>query len=351
MTVCYFGHYHPEHPRNVVFVQALRIAGFTVLEINHRGRGFSKYVRLARALLENRKQIDLIIVGFPGQQSLVLAKLLFRGPVIFNPLVAQYDAVIGDREDYSKTSLYAAYLWFMDFLASHLADKIILDCNAYIDYFVEHFKVRREKFSRIFLGAIEDVYKPLVIPVVPYEIHYHSTFLPTHGVDVIIRAAKILEPEGISFIISGKGPYFEAAKKLVADLGVKNVTIKGWLKSTNELNEFINSSWVSLGLFGLRPRTERIIGSKVFEAMATGKPIITSRTSATEELLEDRESVLFVRPNNPAELAEKILILKNDEALRQRLARGSRQVYNQKASLKVISQELKKLIDEVSRKA
>lgn len=344
-TVAYFGNYDPGVPRNLIFIKCLRSAGYDVLEINCRDHGFKKYIRLVKELLRQRKRIDYLLVGFPGQSAVIVAKMFFRGPIIFNALLSLYDAMIIDRRVYSRFSPRALYFWLLDFFSVRLVDCLILDCNAYIDFFVKKFKAKRSKFKRIFLGANEDVFEPLPTEESTSEIHYYSSFLPSHGTDIIIKAAKILEKENIKFVISGRGQCYQRDLRLTQKLQIKNLDFIGPFKDANQLNKFINSSFVCLGLFGSTAKTKRAIASKVFEAICCARPVVTSSFSATSELLEDKESVLLVKPNSPEDLADKIRLLKIDKELRKKIALNGRKVYEQKASFRVISRQLKNILN------
>jgi glycosyltransferase involved in cell wall biosynthesis len=348
-TVAYFGNYDPGIPRNLIFIECLRLAGYHVVEINCREHGFKKYIKLVKELLRQRKRIDYLLVGFPGQSAVIIAKIFFRGPIIFNALLSLYDAMIIDRRAYSRFSLRALYFWFLDFFSVRLADCIILDCNAYIDFFVEKFKAKRSKFKRIFLGANENVFKPLPMEESTSEIHYYSSFLPSHGTDIIIKAAKILEKEKIKFVISGRGQCYERDLKLAQELQTENIKFVDSFKDANQLNKFINSSFVCLGLFGGTAKTKRAIASKVFEALCCARPVITSSFSATSELLKDKESVLLVKPNSPEDLADKIHLLKIDKELRKKIALNGRKVYEQKASFSIISRQLKSILNSFDK--
>jgi len=348
-TVGYFGNYNPSHPRNLIFIEWLKLADYHVLEINCRDRGLRKYFKLIKELIAKKNKIDYLIVGFPGQAMVSVARIFFRGPIIFNALLSLYDAMITDRQIYPKFSPQAIYYWILDFFSTRLADCIILDSQAYIDFFVKKFKARRNKFYRIFLGANEDVFRPLKTKENNSEIHYYSSFLPSHGTDVIIKAAKLLERDNIKFVISGRGQCYQRDLELVEKLGLKNIEFIDQLKNPDKLNRFVNSSFVCLGLFGVTAKTKRGIASKVFEALACAKPVIASSYSATDELLKDGESVLLVKPNNPEDLANKIRLLKDNQSLREKIASNGRKVYQDKASFKAIPQQLKNILERLSK--
>ena len=76
---------------------------------------------------------------------------------------------------------------------------------------------------------------------------------------------------------------------------------------------------------------------KVFEAMATGLPLVASEVPSLRELLEDGRDALLVPPDDPGALAEGIARLAGDAALRERLgtslsARAARHTWDARAA-------------------
>jgi glycosyltransferase involved in cell wall biosynthesis len=60
---------------------------------------------------------------------------------------------------------------------------------------------------------------------------------------------------------------------------------------------------------------------KLFEYMASGRPIVASDLPSLREVLRDGENALLAEPGNAAALTRGILRIKNDAALGERLAR------------------------------
>ena len=67
--------------------------------------------------------------------------------------------------------------------------------------------------------------------------------------------------------------------------------------------------------------------SKIFSIMASGRPILASvdEDSETWILIKQAEAGLWVPPENASSLAEAIISLKNDHALRDRLGKNGRE--------------------------
>jgi len=68
------------------------------------------------------------------------------------------------------------------------------------------------------------------------------------------------------------------------------------------------------------------------EAMASGLPVITSRSAGASEMISEGESGLLLdNPGDPHELSQKIKILLTDEANRKQIgksARAAASIYN-----------------------
>jgi len=78
MTICYFGIYDPNYSRNRILIKGLRQNNIEVIECNSRLHGIAKYIELAKKHFKIRKKYDLMIIGFPGYQAVILAKFLTK---------------------------------------------------------------------------------------------------------------------------------------------------------------------------------------------------------------------------------------------------------------------------------
>ncbi len=345
MRICYFGFYGKNSSRNKTFIAALHQAGYEVEEIHSGSRkGLTKYLYLSHKLYKSRNRFDAIVVGFPGQQVAILARLIYHGPIFFNALLSQYDSVVGDRKEISKWHPYAWYLWIVDYVSGHTSTKVILDCDAYAQYYGSTFNIPSDKFVRIFQSADELRLKILDIPENIFEVHYYSTFLPSHGTDIIVRAAALVRDDNIRFIFSGDGPCRSSDEILAKNIGADNIRFISRLNTMDELNRFICSSWVSLGLFSPSSKADRAIATKVFEALYCARPIITAATTGTRELLTDNVDAMLCVPNNPKDLARKLRQLKKDNVLRIRIAKHGHSTYLKHASINVAVKKITAMI-------
>ena len=348
MKILYFGFYKPSYPRNKIIIDGLRANGANVVECNERSQSFIRFFRILVKYFKIKKDFDVMVVGFPGQEAMFLAKLICRKPIVFDVFTSHYMGYILDRKYFSKNSLRAYYYRFLDRWSCKLADKIILDTQAHIDFFVKEFKLNPNKFSRIWLGANEDLHKPALASSGHnyFSALFWGSFIPLQGVDYIIQAAKILENEEVSFNLIGKGQTFDYCFKLARDLGLKNINFLE-RQPDEVLANYIHNTNICLGTFSDSLKADITIQNKIFEALASKKTIITEETSSIRELLNDQEGVVFCRKASAEDLADKIRFLKKNPVLNQEIALRGYNLFREKLTAKKITEDLVSIINNI----
>lgn len=353
MKVLYFGSYSHNNSRNANLIKGLRLNGVEVLECRVAA-GFLPLV-LLKLFFKYWKfwgRFEAMVVGFSGQEVMFLARLLTRKPIIFDVFTSHYMGYVLDRQYFSPASWRAKYYHWLDRWSCQLADAVILDTQAHINYFVKEFNLSKEKFHRVWLGANtahfqkrESAERPSYFSVV-----FWGNFIPLQGMEYIIRAAKILENESIKFLlIGGGGQTFEVNKKLAEELRLKNVVFGGKY-SWEDLERAIASTDVCLGAFSGSTKADITIQNKIFEALASGKAIITASTSALQELLQNGQECLMVNKADAQDLADKILKLKNDPALKDRLAHNGYKFFQEHLTEKKLGENFKQVISHYVKK-
>lgn len=354
MTVLYFGIYDPNYARNWVLMNGLKENDVEVVELRRKPEHFSLFW-LFFDYLKLKKDFDVMVVGFPGQEVMFLARSLMIlrlgsgqvKPIIFDVFTSHYGGYILDRQKFSKNSFHAKYYRFLDKWSCKLADLILLDTNAHINFFVKEFNLSTDKFRRIWAGANDDIFNPVSEHNNPssFKVFFFGTYIPLQGVEYILKAAKILEhATEIGFTLVGDGQERKKAEELAIKLGLKNVVFKGMMKS-EELKEEIAHCDVSLGIFGNSPKTSIVIPNKVFIGLAMKKPVITADTEAVRELFND-EDMILVPASSESALAEAILKVKNNSALGEKIAQNGYNKFIQFASHQVLGLKLKNIIND-----
>ncbi len=354
MAVCYFGIYNPNHTRNRNLIDGLRQNGVEVLECNTREKSAKKYFQLIKMHRAVKQKYEVMIVGFPGHPIMPLAWLLARlnrKKIIFDAFISLYDSLVLDQKKYSPKSWQAKKYWLIDWLSLKLADIVLMEAQAYIDYLVATFRVPAQKCRRIFVGSDDKILYPRPKPKVGKEflVHFHGTYLPIQGIPYIIEAAKILKDASINFNIIGKLKDYQPEIAKAQKWKLQNVNFIDFVPYA-QLADLMAEADICLGMFGDAPKAKRCGAFKIVEAMAMKKALITADLPATRELLTNQQNALLCKIADAKDLADKILELKNDPSLRNRIAENGYKTFKAKLTPKVLGVELKNIISRMDFK-
>jgi len=351
LRVCYFGTYERAYPRNAQVISCLRRAGVEVDEKHvsiwddareswtaGAGRALRLLAAEARLLTVRPREIDALIVGYPGHLDLPAARRAARGrPVVFNPLVSLADTLVADRGRFRPRSLPARVLETIDRRAFRGADVVVADTGAHARFFAELAGL--DDVPVCFVGAEERLFQPGWRQSARFVALFVGKLIPLQGVDTILAAARAA-PE-ISFRVVGSGQLAPRLRHRPP-----NVEHVPWVKY-EKLPAEIHSAGCALGIFGTTGKAQRVIPNKAFQALACGAPLVTADTPAARELLVDGESALLVPAGDPTALAETVRRLAADPELARRIAAGGRTTYERHASEAVLGARWRDIVERL----
>lgn len=336
--------------RNRVLIAALRqccevtlLAGKSHDIITHSIEGLFKW-------LISRPAYDIVVAGFYGQLIAIILALLQRQPIILDAYISTFDTLCEDRKLFSPRSLLGRLAYWVDWKSCQLAKLVLTDTRTNARYFSFQFGIPEEKITVIYVGYDESLFYPRsdIRPPSSYcEVFYYGSFLPLHGVEVIIQAAALLKDrKDIHFTLGGNGPFFGFIQRMVKSLKIENVDMIGWIP-LECLPLFIARATICLGgHFSTIPKASRVISTKTFQFIAMGKPTIVGDNVANREIFVPGEHVYAVPMGNPEALAEAISELANDKELREHIAANG-YALAQKFTTHTISTQLASLIETI----
>jgi glycosyltransferase involved in cell wall biosynthesis len=191
----------------------------------------------------------------------------------------------------------------------------LTDTNAHREIFQKLLGKRIDRM-RVLPVGVRDL--PLLPPASgEIVVQYAGTYIPFHGVEVILRAAKML-PE-LRFELIGKGQTYPAAIKRGGELKLKNAHFVNGYFSKDELMGMQARSTIMLGVFADAPKTRYVVPTKIYEALALGRPLVTAESPALREFFTPGEHLITVPPADPTALADAILDLVNSPLKQERL--------------------------------
>jgi glycosyltransferase involved in cell wall biosynthesis len=147
-------------------------------------------------------------------------------------------------------------------------------------------------------------------------------FYPWHGVRFLAEAFSLLHTRfpDTRLLLVGDGEEMPVVKSVLQRHGVLEATHLAGLVPRVDAPRYMAAADV---LVSPHADVEHFIGSpiKLFEYMASGKPIVATRVGQIEEVLTDEQNGLLVPPEEPEAMAAALERLYADPRLRERLGR------------------------------
>jgi len=343
LKIAFWGTYDTGKPRVRLLIQGLKENGINISEYHKEvwskvedksqiSGWFSKvnflfqwliaYPRLIYKYIRAPKH-DVIIVGYLGHLDVLLlwplAKIR-REPIVWDAFLSMYNTIVEDRKLVKEDSLLANLIFFFEKLSCKAADIILLDTLSHSEYFKQTYKLPSSKMCNVFVGA-ESVFfqqpksqkKPKNSNIV--SVLFYGQFIPLHGIETIIEAARLSIHDDIEWILIGKGQEQQKIENMLKETPLSKLKWIKWVKY-NELIEFIHEADICLGVFSKSDKAGRVIPNKVFQILASGRPLITRDSPAIRELLNsDMKGVQLISAENAEELYMAIKQLKRSTGI------------------------------------
>jgi glycosyltransferase involved in cell wall biosynthesis len=309
-------------------------------------RGLLAYPKLVWKFMRARRA-DAVVVCYPGWFDMfVIAPLarVRRMPVIFDAFISLSDTVVEDRKLASRGSILGRATRLIDRISLRLAARVLADTPSHAELYAELSGIPRDRVGVVWIGAQDDLFtpRPNITPV-PNRVLFYGTFIALQGIETILRAAKLLEPDGVVVRVIGSGQEQPTVDRLLAELQPANVDRVGRIP-VELLADEIAAAAVCLGIFGTTAKAGRVVPHKVFECTAVGRPVVTAATEAMRSAFTDAE-VAMVPPGDPVALANEVRRLLADRDTREKLAVAAHEHYQEAFS----TEPLSRLLDEQVR--
>jgi len=312
----------------------------------NRSGGIRRYREAIRALLQARREADpdIYILAFRGHEIAWLVRRLTRGRrFVFDAMMSPYAALSEERKFGSPGCLFAALWRPFERAALLRADAILTDTQSHSDYFQSRFGVPADKIIVVPVGAVEPpASPPQPAPSNgPLRILFYGSFLPLHGIDVVLDAADMLRDLPLSFdFIGGTG---KDARKLASRMdgrGVARHSHRAWVPFDDLLATEIPGADLCLGgPFGDTPQSRRVVTGKTHQFLASGKASVVGRIDEDCGFI-DKGNCLLVEQGNPAALADAIRWAYQHRERLPAIGAAGRRLHEQRFSAPVIGARL-----------
>jgi glycosyltransferase involved in cell wall biosynthesis len=246
---------------------------------------------------------DVVVVSYPGHMDVLVlwpwARI--RGArIVWDAFLSVHNTVVEDRRLFRPWNPVSLALWVWEWLGCHAADLIILDTSAHADLFRRKYRIKASRLAAAHVGAEPERFswQPPPRGQMPVILFY-GTFIPIHGLETILEAARLAAHRPIRWILIGDG---QERPKVRAWMQTHKLPHLEWIPQVpyEELNRWLGQATVCLGIFGDSIKAASVVPNKVYQAILAGKPIVTRDSPAVRELMrEGGEDIRLVRPCDP----------------------------------------------------
>ncbi|HEY5046863.1 MAG TPA: glycosyltransferase family 4 protein [Rhizomicrobium sp.] len=156
-----------------------------------------------------------------------------------------------------------------------------------------------------------------------FVVGYVGTHGMAQGLEVVLRAARLLAGTDIHFLFVGDGARRKPLMALAQSMGLDNVTFTGPVPPPIAVDHLAMSDAIVIPLRKSK-LFEGALPSKVFEAAAMERPMVVSANGLVAETVESFGAGLVAEPGDAHALAQAVKRLRTHPALRERCRVGCR---------------------------
>jgi glycosyltransferase involved in cell wall biosynthesis len=214
-------------------------------------------------------------------------------------------------------------------------DRLVVVTPAFKEYLVEHWRVPEEKIFVVENGVETSLFSRLAPNLAirrelgaegKFVASYIGTMGNAHGLETLLEAATLLHQRApnVLFLLVGEGAEKERIVSLARSRGLTNVRFVGQ-QAREKIPAYITASDACLVLLKKSELFKTVLPTKMLEFMSCARPVILGVDGHARKVLKQANAGIFITPEDPAALADAVMQLANDPALRESLGRNGRQ--------------------------
>jgi glycosyltransferase involved in cell wall biosynthesis len=179
---------------------------------------------------------------------------------------------------------------------------------------------------------------------------YFGTMGEANDLTQAIEAAELLKrrgERGVKFLLQGDGKRRSALERAVRERGLDDVLL---LPAGDKLAaaRLAAASDACMTLFKDVPILATNSPNKLFDTFAAGRPAIVNTDGWQRELVERNVAGLFVRPGDPADLAEAVLFLRDNPEVARRYGENARALAEREFDRGLLAERLRGVLERAA---
>lgn len=243
----------------------------------------------------------------------------------------------------------------LELAAYRAADAVVVVSEGFRDHITAR-GIESDKVHTIRNGVDLDKFQPATEPNTEWRSALGADdgvlalYIGAHGISqaltTIVDAAALINSEDVQFALVGDGADRVRVQNHRDELGLTNVTMRASVPR-DEVSNVLASADICLVTLRDIPLFSTFIPSKIFELMASGKPIIAAVAGETAEILLSAGAIV-VPPEDPDGLAAAVSELSKDSARRSEMGVAGRRYVEQHFDRSVLAHRYEEILENAT---
>lgn len=262
---------------------------------------------------------------------------------IKRPIIFEMHGIIASESEYNK--IYSIKDRFFQPLLIKMEKKVIEKSSGIIvlsqkmkEYVTSNFDVGPNNIYPIPPGVDVDVFKNVDKEAKEMleaelklndkiKILYAGGFSGQYGILDLVKAIEIISQKrkDIVLILLGDGLTLPSIRDYAQKNHLRNVIFKGRVPFL-EVPKYLSIADILAIPHKKTRQVESVYPIKLFEYLASGKPIVITKFKILEEIITANKTGVFVEPNDPKSIANGILRLIEDDTLRRQISKNGQKL-------------------------
>lgn len=183
-----------------------------------------------------------------------------------------------------------------------------------------------------------------------FKVIHFGAIGPANSLDYLIDGAMVLKERkcnDIEIIILGDGmSKKDIEKKIICKRLGDIVTLIG-SQPMEITSEIVNLCDCSIVAFRNIPVLQTNSPNKLFDSLATGKPVIVNSAGWTKDLVEEYKCGLYVDPEKPESFADAVIFFKNNPVILESMGKNARSLAETRFNKEILCRELVEVLENV----
>lgn len=238
-------------------------------------------------------------------------------------------------------------------ITDHLADAIVVNCNAMRNHLIDDFSIDAERIRLCYNGVDTKEFYPSEparadLPGITAEdvvIGTVCVLRPEKGLEVLQEAfakARRSFPH-VKLLIVGSGPQLDVMNRNSKRLGIDDASVM--LPTVRDVGPVVRA----MDIFVSSSHSEAFSNS-ILEAMASGCCVIASRVGGTPELVTDGQTGALFNVGDVDQLAHRLVELIQDSSLRKALGTKAAEFAADKLNIDIALRRSMEIYDDLLRR-